>query len=102
MLLLASCEDNENDNYQLLNQLNFTETELYHEVELSYDDYADLLKNTHHVYLLRAGATSFEYIHMGLYNIHRIKDEAGVTHYYFRMISLTPMINKGDELYILN
>ena len=43
---------------------------------------------------------NFENVKIGSYNLHRQIDEEGIEHYYFRMISLTPMIELGDELWV--
>ena len=99
LIVFQSCTPDEPGTLTKVEQISFTQTELYNEVEVSKEDYTSLLHNTNEIYIKRA-AENFENVKMGSYNLHRQIDEEGIEHYYFRMISLTPMIELGDELWV--
>lgn len=100
MLIISSCTPT--DDIQIMTKIDvieFTQTKLYNEVEISLNDFELLLSNTNNVYIKRTSG-DLEKLYIGGYILHQKNDAEDVMHYYFRMISVTDMIQPGNEIFI--
>ena len=98
IVVMASCTEDDLGTLTKIEIINFKQQELYNEAQVSAADFSVLLKHTNEIYLKR-DTGSLEQLPLGSYLLHHVLID-NETQYYFRMISLTEMVQPGNEIWV--